>query len=95
MINDEFNDSELQGLVTRVRKLSDVKPTLQEMRSTNFDRYLEKQLQDQPIAARFAQAGDDWDLAIKGKSASVLAPLDQAEGLPLAEEQTDCGLKRP
>ncbi len=34
------------------------------MRKTNFDRYLEKQLRDPGFAARFARAGEAWDVAL-------------------------------
>jgi len=30
------------------------------MKKTNFDQYLEEQLQDPDFAARFEHAGEDW-----------------------------------
>ncbi len=35
------------------------------MKKTNFDRYLEEQLQDPAFAARFDQAGEAWDVALQ------------------------------
>lgn len=35
------------------------------MENTNFDRYLEKQLQDPAFAARFERVGEAWDLALQ------------------------------
>ena len=35
------------------------------MKKTNFDRYLEEQLQDPAFAARFKRAGEAWDVAIQ------------------------------
>ena len=34
------------------------------MKTTNFDRYLDEQMQDPAFAARFEQAGDAWVMAI-------------------------------
>src|SRR5271165_2267585 len=45
------------------------------MKKTNFDRYLEAQLQDPDFAARFEQAGAAWDVAIQ------LAALREKAGL--------------
>ena len=45
------------------------------MSKTNFDLYLEEQLQDPTFAARFAQAGDAWDVALQ------IAALRQQAGL--------------
>jgi transcriptional regulator with XRE-family HTH domain len=45
------------------------------MRKTNFDRYLEDQLQDPEFADRFKAAGEAWDVAIQ------LAALRQQAGL--------------
>lgn len=45
------------------------------MKKTNFDRYLEKQLQDPEFAARFVHAGEAWDVAVQ------LAVLRQRVGL--------------
>jgi len=35
------------------------------MKKTNFDRYLDKQLQDPEFAARFKNAGEAWTLRCK------------------------------
>ena len=35
------------------------------MKKTNFDRYLEEQLKDPSFAARYAQAGEAWDVALQ------------------------------
>lgn len=35
------------------------------MNQTNFDRYLEKQLQDPAFASRFKHAGEAWDVALQ------------------------------
>lgn len=35
------------------------------MKKTNFDRYLEEQLQDPVFAARFKRAGEAWDVALQ------------------------------
>jgi transcriptional regulator with XRE-family HTH domain len=35
------------------------------MKKTNFDRYLEKQLQDPAFATRFKNAGEAWDVALQ------------------------------
>jgi transcriptional regulator with XRE-family HTH domain len=45
------------------------------MKKTNFDRYLEKQLQDPAFAARFKRAGEAWDVALQ------IAALRQQAGL--------------
>jgi transcriptional regulator with XRE-family HTH domain len=45
------------------------------MKKTNFDRYLETQLQDPAFAARFEQAGEAWDVALQ------LAALREQAGL--------------
>jgi transcriptional regulator with XRE-family HTH domain len=45
------------------------------MRKTNFDRYLEKQLEDPAFAARFQHAGEAWDVALQ------IAALRQRAGL--------------
>jgi hypothetical protein len=37
----------------------------QAMKKTNFDRYLEEQLQDPAFAARFERAGEAWDVALQ------------------------------
>lgn len=45
------------------------------MKKTNFDRYLEEQLQDPAFAARFERAGEAWDVALQ------IARLRQQAGL--------------
>jgi transcriptional regulator with XRE-family HTH domain len=115
------------------------------MTKTNFDQYLDQQLQDPAFAARFEQAGAAWDLALQiaamrqqaglsqqelakllntsqqqisrlespnyeGHSLSMLRrlatalhmkvrvvfePLEETDGLPVAEEQTSYRSKRP
>jgi transcriptional regulator with XRE-family HTH domain len=49
------------------------------MRKTNFDQYLEAQLQIPAFAARFEQAGEAWDVALQ------LAALRQQAGLSQKE----------
>ena len=49
------------------------------MKKTNFDRYLEEQLQDPAFAARFEHAGDAWDVALQ------IAALRQEAGLSQKE----------
>jgi transcriptional regulator with XRE-family HTH domain len=49
------------------------------MKKTNFDRYLEKQLQDPAFADRFERAGEAWDVALQ------LAALRQQAGLSQKE----------
>ena len=49
------------------------------MKKTNFDRYVEKQMQDPAFAARFEQAGEAWDVALQ------LAALRQHAGLSQKE----------
>lgn len=46
---------------------------------TNFDRYLEKQLQDKDFAERFKKAGRAWEVALR------LAALRQQAGLSQQE----------
>ena len=45
------------------------------MKKTNFDRYLEEQLEDPAFAARFEHAGEAWDVALQ------IAALRQQAGL--------------
>lgn len=45
------------------------------MKKTNFDRYLDEQLQDAAFAARFRRAGEAWDVALQ------IAALRQQAGL--------------
>ena len=39
--------------------------TVEAMKKTNFDDYLDEQMRDQAFAARFEQAGEAWDVAIE------------------------------
>lgn len=45
------------------------------MKKTNFDHYLEEQLQDPMFATRFERAGEAWDVALQ------IAALRQKAGL--------------
>ena len=45
------------------------------MKKTNFDHYLEEQLQDPDFAARFERAGEAWDVGLQ------IAALRQQAGL--------------
>jgi transcriptional regulator with XRE-family HTH domain len=49
------------------------------MKKTNFDRYLQKQLQDPTFAARFKSAGDAWDVALQIAALREQAGLSQKE----------------
>ena len=49
------------------------------MKKTNFDRYLEKQLQDPTFAARFKSAGDAWYVALQIAALREQAGLSQKE----------------
>jgi transcriptional regulator with XRE-family HTH domain len=49
------------------------------MKKTNFDRYLEEQMQDPAFATRFERAGEAWDVAVQ------LAALRQQAGLSQKE----------
>ena len=49
------------------------------MKKTNFDRYLEEQLQDPAFAARFEQAGEAWDVALQIVALRQQAGLSQKE----------------
>lgn len=49
------------------------------MKKTNFDNYLEEQLQDQEFDARFAAAGEAWDVALQ------IAELRRKSGLSQKE----------
>jgi hypothetical protein len=53
------------------------------MKKTNFDRYLEEQLQDPAFATRFERAGEAWDVAVQ------LAALRQQAGLSQKEHLQD------
>jgi transcriptional regulator with XRE-family HTH domain len=47
--------------------------------TTNFDRYLEQQLQDPGFAARFKRAGQAWDVAIQIAALREKAGLSQKD----------------
>jgi transcriptional regulator with XRE-family HTH domain len=49
------------------------------MKKTNFDRYLEEQMQDPAFAARFKQAGEAWDVALQIAALREQAGLSQTE----------------
>lgn len=49
------------------------------MKKTNFDRYLEDQLKDPSFAARYAQAGEAWDVALQLTALRQQAGLSQKE----------------
>jgi transcriptional regulator with XRE-family HTH domain len=49
------------------------------MKKTNFDHYLEEQLQDPSIAARFEHAGEAWDVALQITALRQQAGLSQKE----------------
>lgn len=49
------------------------------MTKTNFDRYLEKQLQDPAFAARFKNAGEAWDVALQIAALREQAGLSQKD----------------
>ncbi len=49
------------------------------MKKTNFDRYLEEQMQDPAFAARFDHAGEAWDVALQLAALREQAGLSQKE----------------
>lgn len=49
------------------------------MKLTNFDRYLEEQLEDPAFAARFKEAGAAWDVALQLAALRERAGLSQKE----------------
>jgi len=49
------------------------------MKKTNFDKYLEEQLQDPDFASRFDQAGEAWDVAMQIAALRRQAGLSQIE----------------
>jgi len=49
------------------------------MKTTNFDRYLTKQMQDARFAARFERAGRAWDVALQIAALREQAGLSQKE----------------
>ncbi len=50
-----------------------------EMKKTNFDHYLEEQLQDPAFAARFEHSGEAWDVALQITALRLQAGLSQKE----------------
>lgn len=60
------------------------------MKKTNFDRYLEEQLQDPAFAARFEQAGEAWDVALQiaaRRQQVGLSQKDLAKRLKTSQQQ--------
>lgn len=53
------------------------------MKLTNFDRYLEDQLQDSEFASQFEEMGGAWEVSVQ------LAELRQAEGT-CTETEMNC-----
>ena len=49
------------------------------MNKTNFDRYLEEQLQDPVFAAHFTQAGEAWEVSLQIATLRHEAGLSQKE----------------
>ena len=49
------------------------------MKKTNFDRYLEQQLDDPTFAARFKRAGQAWDVALQIAALREQAGLSQQQ----------------
>ena len=49
------------------------------MKKTNFDRYLEEQMQDPAFATRFKAAGEAWDVALQIAALREQAGLSQKE----------------
>lgn len=49
------------------------------MKKTNFDRYLEQQLDDPAFAARFKRAGQAWDVALQIAALREQAGLSQQQ----------------
>ena len=49
------------------------------MKKTNFDRYLEEQMQDRAFAARFKEAGEAWDVALQIAALREEAGLSQKD----------------
>jgi transcriptional regulator with XRE-family HTH domain len=49
------------------------------MKKTNFDKYLEEQLQDPDFAARFERAGEAWDVGMQIVALRQQAGLSQKE----------------
>jgi len=60
------------------------------MKKTNFDRYLERQLQEPVFAARFKSAGEGWDVALQIAALREQAGLSQkqlARSLKTSQQQ--------
>jgi transcriptional regulator with XRE-family HTH domain len=60
------------------------------MKKTNFDRYLEQQLQDPTFAARFKNAGEAWDVALQIavlREQAGLSQKDLAKLLKTSQQQ--------
>jgi transcriptional regulator with XRE-family HTH domain len=49
------------------------------MKKTNFDRFLEEQMQEPAFAARFKQAGEAWDVALQLTALREKAGLSQKD----------------
>lgn len=49
------------------------------MKKTNFDQYLEEQMQDPSFAARFEDAGEAWEVALQLAALRRQAGLSQKE----------------
>ena len=49
------------------------------MKKTNFDLYLEEQMQDPSFASRFQRAGEAWDVALQIAQLREKAGLSQKE----------------
>jgi transcriptional regulator with XRE-family HTH domain len=49
------------------------------MKKTNFDRYLERQMQDSAFAARFKNAGEAWDVAVQIAALREQAGISQKQ----------------
>lgn len=49
------------------------------MKKTNFDRYLEEQLEDPAFAVRFERAGEAWDVALQIAALRRQAGLSQKD----------------
>jgi transcriptional regulator with XRE-family HTH domain len=60
------------------------------MKKTNFDQYLDAQLQDPDFAARFERAGEAWDIALQIAALREQAGLSQkdlARSLQTSQQQ--------
>ena len=68
------------------------------MKKTNFDRYLEDQMQDPRFAARFERAGEAWDVALQIAALREQARLSQKQrahrGRRVAEAAAPYRVKR-